>query len=118
VARSSSIAAQYDRLVERRAELAPRSVHPVHQQAVKVLIDLIGMGELFSTRKVPAPLRAMMRTLKHMEPELVRELADVDPEVMREFLRDLSERINTVVTAGIDNGPSAPPPPRQDQPPA
>lgn len=91
----------------RQAELVPGSVAPtaVHSQSVKVLGDLLTMGQLFSTGKVPPGLRAMMRMLKKLEPELVHELAVVPPEQIKEFLGDLVSRLNSIINA---DDPSAP----------
>lgn len=110
-----SLASTYDRLEQRRDELVngqrdlvPGAVAPsaVHVQAVKVLGDLLTMGQLFSTGKVPPALRAMMRALKHMEPDLVRELAVVPPEQIKEFLRDLSARLLSIVDADGSDRPA------------
>jgi hypothetical protein len=95
-----SLSDRYDELTGRRDELmgaTAAQVHPVHVQAVKVLGDLLSMGQQFSTGKVNPGLRAMMRMLHKMEPELVTELSVVPPEVIKEFLADLARRILTVV---------------------
>jgi hypothetical protein len=96
-----SIADQYDALVGRRDELlavsAPSTVSPIHVQTVKVLGDLLTLGQQFSSGKVPPALRAMMRMLHKMEPELVNELSVVPPAMIKEFLADLMARMATIV---------------------
>lgn len=94
-----SLNEQYDDLIDRRAELMPAAskVSPVHVQTVKVLGDLLTLGQQFSTGKVPPALRTMMRVLHKMEPELVTELAVVPPPVIKEFLQDLMDRIGSIV---------------------
>jgi hypothetical protein len=99
-----SLAERYDQLERRRDELTVAEAQPsaVHVQTVKVLKDLLTMGKMFSTGRVPAPLRAMMRMLDRLEPELVKELAGVPPEAIREFLSDLMHRIGTIIEVPVE----------------
>lgn len=119
-----SLAEQYDHLVERRDELTTLSttstVSPVHIQTVKVLGDLLTLGQQFSTGKVPPALRAMMRMLHKMEGDLITELAVVPPEAIQEFLQDLVDRMLTIIRMPTDGQPAlaaAPLPDRSDQSP-
>jgi hypothetical protein len=111
-----TLSEQYDHLVDRRAELMSVStsstVSPVHVQTVKVLGDLLTLGQQFSTGKVPPALRAMMRMLHKMQPELVQELSVVPPKVIRTFLADLIRQMQTIVDTD-DDGQTAPALPNQ-----
>jgi hypothetical protein len=95
----TSIAARYAALEDRRAAIVPAGQQPtaLHLQTVRVLGELLEMAQLFSSSSVPAPLRAMMRMLHKLEPELVKELATVPAEEIRQFLRTLAEKIMTIV---------------------
>jgi hypothetical protein len=107
-----SLLDSYDELVGRRAELTQTSggnVSPIHVQTVKVLGDLLTLGQQFSTGKVPPALRAMMRMLHKMEPELVQELSVVPPAAIQEFLADLGRRIASIVDMVPDGTSAAPP---------
>jgi hypothetical protein len=81
---------------------------PVHTAMIEVLSDLLQMGNAFSSDKVPAPLRAMMRTLDMMKPTLVEELSQVPPEQITAFMAGLRDRLDTIVVAGVDPGSQTP----------
>lgn len=107
-----SLAERYDRLAKRNTELArlPSSRTPptaVHVQTVRVLGRLLTMGQEFSTAKVPAPLRAMMRTLHKMEPMLIEELASVPPDAIREFLGQLRDELDAIIATPLEGEGSA-----------
>lgn len=86
-----SITERYDRLAERGEELSHlgENISPVHVETLNVLRELLTMGNRMSTNKVPAALRAMMRTLDRLQPVLLEELANVPPDSIREFMRDV-----------------------------
>jgi hypothetical protein len=94
-----SLADRYADLDDRRARIVSASAQPtaLHIQTVRVLGELLEMAQVFSSSNVPAPLRAMMRMLHKLEPELVKELANVPPEAIREFLHDLADKIMSIV---------------------
>jgi hypothetical protein len=86
-----SITERFDRLEARGDELARlhAEVSPVHVETLNVLRELLTMGNTMSTNKVPAALRAMMRTLDKLQPMLLEELANVPPESIRDFMREV-----------------------------
>lgn len=96
--RAAAIDRREEELAERTETLAHAQPTAVHIQTVKVLRDLLTLGRQFSGPSVPAPLRVLMRTLDKMEPALIEELADVNPEELKLFLRDLRDRIDSVLT--------------------
>ena len=103
--RGLTIAERAALIDQREEELAARTetlVHnqptAVHIQTVKVLRDLLTLGRKFSGPNVPAPLRMLMRTLDKMEPVLIEELADVDPDELKAFLLELRNRLDSVLT--------------------
>lgn len=93
------------------AAIAKASPSPVHVQTIEVLSELLTMGKMFSTDKVPAPLRAMMRTLDLMKPTLLEELAEVPPEAIQAFMTDLMHKIERITSA-----PGAAPPANRKDP--
>lgn len=99
-----SLMDRFEGLEGRRDELERRATaaagpSPVHVQTIEVLSELLTLGRLFSTDKVPAPLRAMMRTLDRLKPTLLEELAQVPPEAIQSFMGDLARRIATITDA-------------------
>lgn len=109
-----SLAERYDAIEKRRGEIEKMGLQKqptaVHIQTVKVLKDLLTLGRQFSTGSVPAPLRAMMRTLDKMEPVLIEELAAVPPEQIQVFLKDLADRLTSILEVPADgSGPAQSP---------
>lgn len=99
-----SLLDRYEQLEERRGELESEAViraspTPTHVATIEVLSKLLTLGRLYSTDKVPAPLRAMMRTLDKLKPTLLEELAAVPPEAIQSFMADLMVEIKRIVDA-------------------
>lgn len=100
-----SLTERYDGLTARRAELdhallAHAQPTPVHTAMIDVLGSLLTLGNTFATDRVPAPLRAMMRTLDAMKPTLVEELANIPPDQIVAFMTQLRDELDGIVQAG------------------
>lgn len=104
---------RYERLTERSDELAKMAlgVHPteVHRAAVEALTDLLGMATTYGGPKVPAPLRAMVRTLDRMQPVLIEEIAKVPPDQIRAFMGELAAKMQAIADTGTvpERGPDS-----------
>lgn len=104
-----SLEDRYARLEERKAELHARAMAtatPTHYAAVRVLSELLTMGERFSgpASAVPVQLRVMVRTLRKLEPVLVEEFAKVPPAQIKAFMTEMRDQINGIIEAP-DHGP-------------
>lgn len=84
-------------------EVAPYSLEveasPMHMAVVSMLREMLEMMEGFAAAsgKVPAPLRAMGRTIKHLEPMLLEGFIDVPESEIEAFLSGLVERVGQVI---------------------
>lgn len=72
---------------------------PMHMAVVSMLREMLEMMEGFASQsgKVPAPLRAMGRTIKHLEPMLLEGFVDVPEAEIEAFLTGLCERVTQVI---------------------
>lgn len=70
---------------------------PVHVQAAAVLSDLVKMGNALSNGQTPAVLRSFMRMLDKAQPMMLEGLAGVPAEQIKTFMRDLRDRIDTIL---------------------
>lgn len=63
-----------------------------HKAVYQLLVDIL---ELMTTHQedVPAPMRALIRTLKRMEGLALEELSKIPPDVLQTFVRSLGERM-------------------------
>jgi hypothetical protein len=83
---------------------------PLHLALVDLLENMLMMMEGFAqtSGKVPAPLRAMGRTLKTLKPMMLEELGAVPEEEVRRFLANvIVAPINQVLSTPEANGKSA-----------
>jgi hypothetical protein len=128
MAERRSLAERYDKLEARHSQMVDAGAQPttMHVQLVKVLGDLLELCQQFSTKQTPAPLRALLRMVHKLEPELVKEMAHVPPQAIREFLLDLVRRLLSIVEVPIEELTNhadavppitAPAPAGEDQPP-
>lgn len=104
-----SVLDRYAELEGRRADMdqartTAASVTPIHIATIDVLTTLLTLGNTLAGEKVPAPLRAMMRTLDMMKPVLIEELAAIPPEQIVSFMAGLRDQIDRIVVAGEGEG--------------
>lgn len=64
---------------------------PLHLALVELLVNFLSAMEGFASQsgRVPAPLRAMGRTLKTLQPMMLEELGGVPEEEIRAFLQNV-----------------------------
>lgn len=64
---------------------------PLHLALVELLVNFLSAMEGFASQsgRVPAPLRAMGRTLKTLQPMMLEELGAVPEEEIRSFLQNV-----------------------------
>lgn len=84
--------------VERRPRVALVGAQPteVHRRAVHLMVSIMDLADSVDPDAVPAPLRAMTRMLRRMEDELVVEFATVPEDKVRQFMRELAEKIAAI----------------------
>lgn len=101
-----SVMERFEQLEANGDKLAAMGKQPtaVHVQCTQVLTDLLGMGQRLSTKETPIHLRTVMRTLEHARPMMLEGLADVPEEKIVEFMSDLRDRINSIITLAQPTG--------------
>lgn len=108
-----TMAERFDRLNTRGKELAANKAvgtpqpTAIHVQTIRVLSELLTLGQKHSTGNIPAPLRMMMTTLKRMEPTLIDEMAGVPADQIKEFLGQLVERLNSIINTPDESADDA-----------
>lgn len=93
---SAELAGELD---DEGAYLIEIEASPMHLAIVQMLRRMLEMMEEFAgaSGKVPAPLRAMGRTIRHLEPVLLEGFVDVPPEQVEAFLEGLITQLRNSI---------------------
>lgn len=109
-------AAALERDAARLAALG-NPLSPVHVITVDVLTDLMSIGEKLSRGgKTPPALRTLMKVLDRSRPLLLEQLAEIPPDQIQEFMRDLITRMQRITDAGEGGHDGSSGPPGSDRP--
>lgn len=78
----------------------------LHQVTFDTLFELLTLGSSMAAsengQSVPLPLRAMLTTLQHSKPMLMEQMANVPEDVIRDFARNMTVRMQAIVDTPDD----------------